>query len=97
MHKEKVLKKKCLKTRDAVWIGLRDLRKRQLLYVLNKEFNLKDKDNVSRQKNVLQENKKSIFDVSHRSPWPTIRLVGQVICKDMNCPRQEPTEAAFFI
>ena len=35
---------------------------------------------------------KSMFDVSHthRSPRPSIRLIGQVICKDVKCPRQEP-------
>jgi len=53
-----------MKTSDTVRIRIRDLRKRQLLYVRDKELN--------------------------RSPRPTIRLVCQVICKYMECPRQEP-------
>ena len=43
------------------------------------------------------EEKKSMFDVSHRSPRPPIRLIGQVICKDVKCPREEPKVAAFLI
>ena len=33
---------------------------------------------------------KKIWNVSHLPPRPTIRLIGQVISKDMECPRQEP-------
>ena len=42
---------------------------------------------------------KSMFDVSHthRSPRPSIRLIGQVICKDVKSPREEPKVAAFLL
>ena len=42
---------------------------------------------------------KSMFDVyhTHRSPRPSIGLIGQVICKDVKCPREEPKVAAFLL
>ena len=42
---------------------------------------------------------KSTFDVyhTHRSPRPSIRLIGQVICKDVKSPREEPKVAAFLL